>query len=167
MLRETRMSDHKRLYIIPVFLALVLMIIGFSPVFASAETDAHLAIVVAQNKVGDCYQAALAAENSGANISSLLNTLNEAGMLLSKANLAYNAGDFSSAYNLASQSQEELNGFVAGANVLKDDAAQARYLSFMLNVVGSIGGTAIVIVGGLVLWILLNRRYEKNGSGAK
>jgi hypothetical protein len=129
--------------------------------FALTEADAESAIVAAENRIADCYRTALDAEKAGANVTSLLSTLNEAGELLSKANLVYSMGDFDSAHDFAVQSQEKLNGFDVKTGALKESAMHARYWDFMVNVLGSIVGTVVVVCGGFVVWVLLKRRYEK------
>jgi len=132
-------------------------------VFAVDEIDAGSAIAVAEERIAVCYQAVADADEAGANVTALLAILNEAGLLLSSANLAYKLGDFDSAFNLSLLSQEMLDGFVAEAGVLRENAMQQGYWDFMVNVVGSIVGAAVVVCGGFVVWFLLKRRYEKTG----
>jgi hypothetical protein len=57
-----------------------------------------------------------------------------------------------------------LDGFVAEADALKESATKASYWGFMVNVLGSIIGTVVVVCGGLVVWVLLKRRHEKTGG---
>jgi hypothetical protein len=152
----------------PAFLAVsvVIFLIVVNPfcAFALTEADARSAIVAAENRIADCYRAAADAEKAGANITGLLSTLNEAGELLAKANLAYTMGDFVSAHDSAVQSQAKLDGFVPEADALRESAMKAGYSDFMVNVLGSIVGTVVVICGGFFVWVLLKRRYEKTGS---
>jgi hypothetical protein len=132
--------------------------------FASSESDAGSAIAQAEQRVETCYSAAADAEKAGANVTSLLNILDEAGMNLSVARVAFQDGNFDSAYTLAVQSNASLNGFEAQAVSLKDTAAQQRYVDFAVNVVGSTVGTFTVITIGLVIWFGLKRRPEKSGK---
>jgi hypothetical protein len=122
------------------------------------------AISAAQSKIVQCYDAAKAAESAGANISQLTLTLNDAGLLLSNAQLAYSKGDFSLALSLAVQSQNELANFVSDANALQTSASQSRTFDFLLNVVGSVLGTVAVLVGSFVVWRFLKRKYGINGA---
>lgn len=133
---------------------------------ASSESDAGLAIAQADQRVEVCYSAAADAEKAGGNVTSQLSVLDDAGMLLSKARLAFQNGDFDSAYSLAVLSSTTLTGFESMAGSLRDTAAQQRRVDFWVNVVGSTVGTFAVIVGGLLLWFSLKRRYEKSGSVA-
>ncbi len=122
------------------------------------------ALASAEESVSSAYQAVSKAEAAGANVSSLLVRLNDAGWLLSRAQMAYKSGDFNSSQQFAAQSQEELNGFVADANALKETAIQERYFDFMVNVVGSIVGAIGVVCASFFVWFLLKRKYEKAGK---
>jgi len=133
-------------------------------VFAVDEIEAGSAIAVAEERIVVCYEAVADADEAGANATALLAILNEAGLLLSSANLAYKLGDFDSAFNLSLLSEEMLDGFVGEADVLREAAIQQRYSDFMANVVGSAVGTAVIICGGFVVWFFLKRMYEKTGS---
>ena len=133
-------------------------------VFAVSETDAKSAIAAAEDKVLTCYEAAAKAEDAGANITELLRFLNDAGNLLSKAKLAYNNGDFDSAFNFAVQSRDKLKGFVGEAEGLRESAMQANYEDFMFNVVGSGVGAVAVLVGGYIVWVILKRREKPRGG---
>lgn len=132
-------------------------------VFAVDEADVRSSIAAAEENIVVCYRAVADADEVGANATALLAALNEAGELLSRANLAYEMGDFNSTLDFANQSQERLNGFVAQAVVLREAALQQRYWDFMVYVVGSIFGAVVVVCGGFVVWFLLKRRYEKAG----
>ena len=122
------------------------------------ETDARSSIEAAEENIVVCYRAVSDADEAGANTTALLAVLNEAGELLSRADLAYKMGDFDSALDFANQSQERLNGFVAQAVVLRETAVQQRYWDFMVYVVGSIVGTVVVVVGGFAVWFFFEEK---------
>jgi hypothetical protein len=148
-----------------LFLAVVTFALLNTPTFVWAQqNDAASAISAAQSKLVQCYDAARAAEAASANISQLTSRLNSAGLLLSRAQLAYSDADFGSAQSLAVQSQNELANFVSDANSLQTSAAQSRTFDFLLNFVGSVVGTVGVIVGSVVVWVLLKRKYGNNGE---
>jgi hypothetical protein len=130
--------------------------------YASTASDAGLAIAQAEHRIEVCYSAAADAAKAGANVTGLLSVLNESGMLLSKAKLAFQNGDYDSAYSLAVQSNTTLTGFEAQAGSLRDTAAQQGRMDFLVNVVGSTAGTFAVIVIGLSVWFYLKRRPEKS-----
>lgn len=129
-----------------------------------SQNEASSALTSAEESVVSAYQAVSKAEESGANVSSLLVRLNDAGWFLARAHMAYKSGDFDSALKFATQSQEKLNGFVADADALMKTAIREHYLDFMVNVVGSIIGAIGVICVGFIVWSFLKRKYEKAGS---
>jgi hypothetical protein len=137
---------------------------GIFWVFAVDETDARSAVAAAEERIVVCYQAVADADGVGANVTVLLFVLNEAGELFSKAALAYEMGNFGSALDFALLSQKRLSGFVGEADVLREDAMQQSYWDFLVNVVGSIVGSVVVVCGGFVVWFFLKRKYEKAGS---
>jgi hypothetical protein len=146
--------------LISVSALLVFATCSFQLCFGVNDEDALSAISSAEDEVLACYQAAADAERAGANVSDLLNVLNEAGWLLSRAKIAYNQGDFDSAFALANESQTKLSGFKAWAEDLKQKAEQANERDFMINFVGSPVGAICIVFGGFVLWTLLKGREK-------
>lgn len=146
----------------PIALVIILLLfvtVVASPVWAE-QADAATAISSAKSTILNCYSAAKEAEAAGANITVIVGTLNEAGSLLSQAELAYATSDFDAAFNLAIQSQNTLNNFIGEANTLKETATQQRNQDFLINVVGSVIGTFAVIVAGSAAWRFLKKKYE-------
>jgi hypothetical protein len=146
----------------PITLVIILLLfvaVVASPVWAD-QADATTAISSAKDTILNCYSAAKEAEAAGANITVIVGTLNEAGSLLSQAELAYATNDFDAALNLAIQSQNTLNNFIEKANSLKETATQQQTQDFLINIVGSIIGTFAVIVAGFAAWRFLKKKYE-------
>ena len=149
---------------------LVAIVLFFSVAFLvpsnvrADQTSALADLTSARLKLADCYAAAIAAEAASANISQLTISLNNAGLLLSRAELAYSNGDFYGTQSLAAQSQGELLNFVAAANSLQVAAAHRREQDFLWNFLGSIVGSVAVLVSSVTLWVLLKRKYGNGGS---
>ena len=137
-----------------------------SLVHGADEHDAGLAVASAESRVSECYNFALDAERAGANISALLRVLDEAGDLLSKAELAYGVGDYDGAATYAAQCEGRLAGFEVQAQALRDSASWQRQLDFMVNVVGSAAGTVAVLVGGWLVWRYLMKKHAVAGGAA-
>jgi hypothetical protein len=136
---------------------------GFVAVCQGAtEAEARSAVANADQTVSACYQAAANAEKAGANVSSLLVTLDNAGVLLSEAHLALANGSFDSAYPLAVQCLMKLEGFNNTANSLRDSASHASLVDFLVNVVGSSVGAVAVVMGGVLVW-----RFSKRKGSVK
>jgi len=148
--------------------SLLVCSIAYTPFCASAltDTDARSTIEQARSKLIECYNATLGAEKAGANISSLLGNLSDAGSLLSKADLALGQADFDSAAFYANQSRAKLEAFVEAADLLRTEAEQDRLRDFMINIVGSIIGAVIVAIGGIGVWIFLTSKCGKPGSAS-
>lgn len=145
---------------------LLLAVIMVPSLVLGAQSDAAAAITSAKEQIVTCYQAVKDAESASANVTSLTAVLNDAGALLSRAELAYSTGDFDAARDLAVQSQGRLGNLVSEANALKETATQQRNQDFMINVVGSTVGTFAVLGAGAAVWFLLKRRYEQSGVSA-
>jgi uncharacterized Tic20 family protein len=155
---KTLLNHRKSIF----FMAMLLFSVMVVPSLVLADqTDAAAAIISAKEQIVTCYQAAKDAEGAGANITSLTATLNDAGALLSRAELAYSSNDFGTARDLAVQSRERLGNFVSEANVLKETAIQQGNQDFMINVVGSAVGAIAVVVGGFAVWNFLKRKYDR------
>lgn len=158
------MSVFKRFFVLFAVSFMVFSSFSLVCVGETGENDAASAVSAAESRVVECYRAVVDAEKAGANVSGLLVRLNEAGDLLSRAQLAYEVGNYDSAVNLASQSQAKLNGFVDDAGVLKADALRQGYWDFMVNVVGSSVGSVAIVLGGFVFWCFSKRKREGAGE---
>lgn len=144
--------------------ALLVLFLGvFSPIVWADQSGASNAISSAKNQLVSCYEAAREAEAAGANITSLAVVLNDAGLLLSQAEFAFSVGDYGAAQDYAVQSQGRLADFVSDANVLKVAGEGERNQDFLINVVGSAGGTVAVLVGSFALWSFLKKKYQAEG----
>jgi hypothetical protein len=153
--------ELRNVMLIYVFsLVLLLMVGGFSSSFVAAQQSASSqAISDAQSRLISCFNAAHTAETAGANISRLTNTLNDAGALLSNAEHAYSIGNFTNAQRLAVESQNLLTGFVSEATSLTATAKQDSNMDFLVNVVGSVVGTILVLVGSIIVWRIIKKKY--------
>lgn len=144
---------------------IILLSIGFfaSPVLAD-QASAQSAIAAAQNSLKDCYRAAEQAEAIGANIDSLVATLNSAASLLSQAELAYASNDYNSAYTYATQSQDKLNGFISQATIITENGIKDNNQTFAMAQL-SIIVTAVIVCLGIASWFALSRRERANLNG--
>ena len=158
------MSVLKFSFVLLVFLGLASQFFVPIVLAQTSEAEAASALVTSENAVVSAYQAVSKAEEAGANVSSLLVRLNEAGWFLDRARVAYKSGDFDSTGSLATLCNEKLDGFVADADVLGETAIKEHYLDFFVNLAGSIIGAVGVVCVGFFVWFFLKRKYEKAGS---
>jgi hypothetical protein len=148
-----------------LFSSIVLFLMGvifFSSFVAAQQSISSQTISATKSRLVNCFNAAQAAETAGANISRLTTKLNAAGELLSNAEHAYSIGDFDNAQRLAVESQNLLNGFVSEAISLTATAKQDRDIEFLVNVVGSVVGTILVLVGSIIIWRLIKKKYTNS-----
>lgn len=144
----------------------MLVLVGSAAVcLGTGEVEARSAVGEAEQRVNACYMAAAEAQKARANVTDLLLVLDDAGMLLCKAHLALEKGDFDSAYALAVESRAKLDGFDVEANALRDSASQARSMDFAVNVVGSGVGSVMVVVVAFVVWRLSKKEYPAPEGG--
>jgi hypothetical protein len=146
-------------FVITVIILFITTALFASPVFAD-QNSAQTAIMSAQNNLKTCYDAAKQAQAAGANVDSLMVTLNDAAGSLSEAELAYASNDYNSAYNYATQSQSKLNGFTSQASALQQNAINNDNQNFITLVSSVIGSVAILCVG-IAAWVTLNRKQRK------
>jgi hypothetical protein len=151
-----------------VFL-LICLLLAFSLGFLSSvvwadQGGAANAISSAMSQLVSCYDAVRGAEAVGANVTSLTGALNEAGLLLSQAEFAFSNGDFGAAQDFAVQSQGKVANVVSEANALLISAEAQQNQDFLINVVGSTGGTVAVLVGSWGLWSFLKKRSKNKGE---
>lgn len=145
-----------------------LLIILFTTLLAAplteGQTSAQSAITIAKNTIQTCYQAVLAAEAAGANVDSLMITLNQAANQLSQAELAYATGDYDAAYSYASQSQTTLNGFTDQASTLQQNATAAKSAESASDTQWLLV-SLVLFTSGVSTWFILNRRERRSTHG--
>lgn len=155
------MKKYPTTFILLMLFCIVLLVIPS----VACQGSAQSAINSAKNSLNTCYQAVVAAESAGANVTSLMATLNQATALLSQAELANEAQDNDDAYRYASQSQSELNGLTDQAAALEQEAiagAAQNSQSNMLRLLVSL----IIFVSGVSAWFMLYRRERRSIHGA-
>ncbi|MDR2720221.1 MAG: DUF1616 domain-containing protein, partial [Nitrososphaerota archaeon] len=106
------------------------------------------------------YSVAKEAEAAGANITSLQETLNAAGSLLSKAELSNVQNDLVLANKYAQQAQDLLTDFVLNSNSLRDAASHQQQTTFLFNIVWLISGAFAIIGGSIAVWIYLTKKVS-------
>lgn len=147
-----------------LFCVLVLMATfgkGHFYVLGTSETEASEAITSAEENIAICYDAIVKADAVNADVSGLVDTLNEAGEFLSKAELAYALGNFDSAFSYATQAEAELDGFVGSAEDLTDTTSRENQLNFLFTVGGSSVACLLVVIGGVFVWRWGSRNYGR------
>jgi len=141
------------------FLVLVPQFFVFATFAEVSEDDAASALANAEGALVSAYQAALKAEEAGADVSGLLVRLNEAGGFLAQARIAYRLGDFDEAVRLADLCSESSDGVGNEAVKLRLGVFGPRVMGFWLTVTYSLVGVVAVVLGSFWGWHFFKRRY--------
>jgi len=154
------MFTRKFIVVFPVILVCLyssLMLEGL----ASNGDVATLAINQAEDVVASAYEAVLGAEQAGANVSSLIVQLNDAGEFLAEAHVAYRLGDFDGAIVSANQCSAIGESVESEADDLRVQVYGSRVMDSWLTVAGSLVGVVLVVFGSYWSWRVFRRRYYR------
>lgn len=141
---------------------LALVICAFAVTFPLTQGQgAGSAISQAQNALASSTQAVAEAQLAGANVDVLIATLQEAAGLLSKAQFANSAEDYSEANDYANQCQNKLSGVAAEASSLQQTAENQKTQSSIFTIITLLISAAL-LVSGIASWFILNKRERRN-----
>jgi hypothetical protein len=150
---------------VTVFFAVFLVAAIFvSPVFAD-RGGSQKAISSAKDSLKNCYDAVKQAESAGANVDSLMVTLNDVAGSLSKAELAFAGNDYDSAYTYSMRCQSKLNDFTSQATALKENAQATATQNFVFTIL-SLAASIGILCAGITAWIVLGRRERRSFHGS-
>lgn len=128
---------------------------------SGVEDGALSAIESAELAVDSAYDAVLEAEGAGANVSGLLDELNEGAEALSKAYMSNRVGSFDDAIYFADLCYSLVGGIEAEANELRDAAIADRSQRLLLTSFGSVLAVVCVFCGGFFGWRFFKSRYHR------
>jgi len=134
---------------------------------SDAEDVALSAIASAESAMGLAYDAVLEAEKAGANVSGLLDALNEGAEALSKAYISNRVGNFDNAIYFADLCGDLIGGVEAEANELRDAAAVDRNQRLLLTSFGSVLAVVCIFCGGFFGWRFFKSRYHRRALKMK
>jgi hypothetical protein len=123
--------------------------------------EVNATISEAEQALATGFEAALDAEEAGANVSSLLVKLNEGGAYFSAARMAFEDGNFSEADRLSGLSYSISVQVESDAQILKAEAINAAFNRFRLYLTSSAVAMVIVVVATFFGYRLLKKRYFK------
>jgi len=129
---------------------------------AANESEAASALADADAELTLAYLAVLKAEEAGANVTRLLVRLNESGVLLARARMAYSEAEFEETINLAISTVSIGVEVQAEAVRLKTAAVSESVQRVMLTATASIFGIALIAFGSFWIWSQLKKRYEES-----
>jgi len=163
MLFEVQVLIKTSLYIAIVAATLTCTML-LTPLASGDQNSAQNAINSAKKTLKECYTAVSQAEAAGANVTSLVATLNQAAGKFSMAELAYAGNNFDIASSYANQAQSKLSGLTNEAVALKQAATSAASQDRQFTIL-SLTFSIALLSAGFAVWLFFNRR-EKRYSNA-
>lgn len=128
-------------------------------VFGSDDTLSK--VTEASDAMQQASRATLEAEKAEADVSTLVTRLNEADQLLTNADLAFRAGNYSNALQLAEQCTGLANNIATEAVSLKLTAEANHQQKLILTVAVSSVGLSLLFTLSLVGWRFLKNRRAR------
>jgi hypothetical protein len=149
-----------------VFLVLTSLFSGLIQVKAEADqTPSQL--IEADNALKKAFASVLEAEQAGANVTGLLDRLNDGADLLAQAEMAYRVGDVSGAVDEASGVFAIVSEVEADVVSAENAALINRYSNiWSVAAISDVAGFSFVLIMFLV-WIWFKRSYIKRLSNSK
>jgi len=132
------------------------------------QTDQPQSSLQAANAaVNQAFNAVSAAEGAGANVTNLMNQLNNAASLLAQAENAYRTGDNSTVFKDASAVVPITEQVTAEAQTAKETALASRKNAFWSTITITIVSAVVFVAALFLVWRLLKRVYFKGLMEAK
>jgi hypothetical protein len=159
---------HKRHFILSfVFLESMLLFCFIAPIVIAQSDQVNLKIQQADNTIEQAFNAIIDAERSGANITILLNQLNDANGALAKAENYYQSGNL----DLAAPEADNAVSIAQQVTIQAENTKQAGMVSsqsiFLLTIGFTVVAILILVLALLFLWRVFKKWYIGNLSQAK
>lgn len=122
---------------------------------ATGQSGVESEISLAKEELLECYKTVKNVEANGGNVAGLIEILNSAAQLLTRAELAYLAKNYSLALSLAGQSRTRLSGD-AKASLVQNDALNNVNLSLYTDALLAISSFAVFCVA-IAVWFALGK----------
>ncbi|MCJ7719729.1 hypothetical protein MUO69_07360 [Candidatus Bathyarchaeota archaeon] len=138
----------------------ILMLAGLvacGPLHASTGEEAFSRITSADDALKLAFKRVLEAEEAGANVSSLMSDLDEAGESLAEAEVAYRNGNLTGAAGLADSCSALAGTVSVEALALKDSALADSQQAFESTFIFSTGGVAVLVEVLILSWFWFKR----------
>ncbi len=143
-------------------LILVSLSLSFRQVYSASQTDAaNSAIEQANSALSSSFLAVSDAERAGADVSGLRRSLNVAMDLFSQAKMMLASGNPAGAVQAADLASETAKNVGNSASSLEALAIASNQFSFRSSLINSTVALAAFLVGLLLLWWMLRRRYVR------
>lgn len=128
--------------------------------FATAQTSG---LNAANTVVDQAFNTLYSAEKAGANVTSLLNRLNNAAALLAEAENMFRNGDINSADAKTDEAVSIARQIVGEAQYLKETAETSSFSTLAITIIG----IAVSILALFIVWHLFKGRYIRSNANFK
>jgi hypothetical protein len=135
---------------------------------AAAQTDQTAIELQSVNiAVGKAFNAVLDAEKAGANVTSLLNLINDANDQLAQAENAYRTGDITAASNKADEVLSIALQVTKAAQNTQQSTIDSTQTATISTLAFSVTGAVVSVIVLIVVWLLFKQRYINSLSDKK
>jgi hypothetical protein len=142
----------------------ILMLAGLvacDPLHASTGEEASSKITSADDALKLAFKRVLEAEGAGANVSSLMTDLDEAGEFLAEAEVAYRNGNLTGAAGLADSCSALAGTVSVEALALKDSALADSKRAFGSTSIFSTAGASAFVAALILSWLWFKRAHAR------
>ena len=140
----------------------------YSQHYVFAQTDQTASkLQAANNAIEQAFNAVLAAEKAGANVTGLLVQLNDAAGILAQAENSYRTGDSNTAAAQADSVLPIAQQVTASAQDAKRTALVSGQNAFWSTIAFTVIGAFVFVLALFLVWRWFKRRYIKSLSEAK
>lgn len=145
--------------LIVLFFSMFLLPFFIPWVNSSSDTLSSASLIQADVSLTLSYESVLAAEQSGAEVSTLLNQLNIAGGYLSEAYAWYHLGNSDKTNHFSDLCYNVATSVKTDAIQLKDASQTQRDIEHISIQFGSVTAVVVILVLSYVIWGVFKRRY--------
>ena len=157
-----------KFFAVTLFVFLALGSCLFSEHYVFAQTDPTASKLQAANTVVEgAFNAVLGAEKAGANVTSLLDQLNNAEAILAEAENSYRTGDSNTAAAQADSVLPIAQEVTVSAQSARQTAIVSGQNAFWSTIVFTVIGAFVFVLALFLVWRWFKRRYINNLSQAK
>jgi predicted PurR-regulated permease PerM len=161
------MKNKRGLVVVAVFIIFI-TVFSISPPVTYAESDQNLSKIQSANTaIEQAFTTIQKLEQTGANITKLVNKLNTALDLLTQAEYAYEKGDTSLIIQNSDAATQIAQQVTSEAQITKNSAVEQGFTIFCFSIVAVVGGIFFFLYLMLLVWRRFNRRYFRDLSQTK
>jgi hypothetical protein len=134
---------------------------------ALAQSNPAAALQTANDETNAAFNAVLAAEKSGANVTNLVDRLSVGADLLAQAEMAFRKGDSNTAVSKANDAISIAQEVKSSAQSAQHSAIASKQNTFLFTVGASLVGCLILILALFLVWHRIKKYYVRDFGEAR